>query len=76
MTVLLAAASLVPLLAGVIGDTTGTAGIFMLVSVMYAITAVAVWFGPQTHGIALEELTEELAGSPDWTCAPASSHQP
>ncbi|WP_433281483.1 MFS transporter [Pseudonocardia xinjiangensis] len=55
VTVLLLSASLVPLLAGLIVDATGTVGLFVLVGVMYVIMAVAVWFGPETHGLALEE---------------------
>ena len=57
VTVLLVAASLAPFVAGVVGDAIGTAGIFTLVSVMYAIMGVAVWFGPETHGAPLEELS-------------------
>jgi MFS family permease len=54
VTVLLVSASLVPLLAGIIDDAVGTAGLFLLISVMYLVMAVAVWLGPETHGLSLE----------------------
>jgi len=62
VTVLLVSATLVPLLAGTIAGAVGTVGVFLLVSVMYVVLAVAVWFGPETHGRSLEELSERPAG--------------
>jgi MFS family permease len=62
VTVLLVSASLVPLLAGTIAVAVGTVGVFLLVGVMYVVMAIAVWFGPETHGRSLEELGDELAG--------------
>jgi hypothetical protein len=35
---------------------------FFLVGFMYVIMAVAVRFGPETQGIALEDISEEGAG--------------
>jgi putative MFS transporter len=61
VTVLLVSASVVPLLAGAIKDAAGATGIFVLVSVMYAIMALAVRFGSETHGLSLEQLSAELA---------------
>jgi putative MFS transporter len=58
VTVALVAASLVPLLAGAIVDAAGAVGMFVLVGVMYAIMAGAVWFGPETQGAPLEEVSE------------------
>lgn len=57
VTVLLISASGVPLVAGAVEDAAGTTGIFLLVSVMYAIMALAVCFGTETHGVSLEQLT-------------------
>jgi putative MFS transporter len=57
VTVALLAASLVPLLGGVIVDAAGAVGLFVMVGVMYVIMAVAVRFGPETQGVALEDLT-------------------
>jgi MFS family permease len=62
VTVLLVAASCVPLLAGAIDDTVGAVGIFFLVGIMYLIMAVAVRFGPETQGISLEEVSEDRGG--------------
>jgi putative MFS transporter len=56
VTVFLVAASLAPLLAGAIVDAIGVVGIFLLVAVMYVIMAVAVWFGPETQGLSLEQV--------------------
>jgi MFS family permease len=61
VTVALVAASLVPLLAGIIVDAAGAVGMFVMVGVMYAIMAVAVWFGPETQGVALEDLSEHAS---------------
>jgi putative MFS transporter len=55
VTVALVAASLIPLLAGVIVDATGAVGMFVMVGVMYAVMAVAVRLGPETQGVALED---------------------
>jgi MFS family permease len=54
VTVLLLSASFVPLLAGIIDDAHGTAGLFLLISVMYVVMAATVWLGPETHGLSLE----------------------
>jgi putative MFS transporter len=62
VTVLLVSASFVPLLAGTIADAVGAVGVFLLVSTMYVVMAVAVWFGPETHGRSLEELSEPPTG--------------
>jgi MFS family permease len=56
VTVFLVAASLAPLLAGAMVDAIGVVGIFVLVAVMYVIMAVAVWFGPETQGLSLEQV--------------------
>jgi len=58
VTVALAAASLVPLLAGVIFDAAGAVGMFVMVGVMYVVMAVAVVFGPETLGMSLEDVSE------------------
>jgi len=63
VTVALVSASLVPYLAGVIFDAGGPVALFALVAAMYVVMAVAVWFGPETHGKSLEELGEAVAGS-------------
>jgi putative MFS transporter len=63
VTVLLLAASFVPLLAGTIVDIVGADGMFFLVGFMYVIMAVAVRFGPETQGIALQDVSAERAGS-------------
>lgn len=55
VTVALVSASLIPLLAGVIVDASGAVGMFVMVGVMYAVMAVAVRFGPETQGVALED---------------------
>jgi MFS family permease len=57
VTVALVAASLVPLLAGVIFDAGGAVGMFVMVGVMYVIMAVAVRFGPETQGVSLEDVS-------------------
>jgi len=57
VTVALVSASLVPLLAGVIFDAAGAVGIFVMVGVMYVIMATAVRFGPETQGVALEDVS-------------------
>lgn len=62
VTVLLISASFAPLLGGAIVDTAGPAGIFLLVGLMYVIMAVAVWFGPETQGISLEQVSEKRGG--------------
>ncbi len=59
VTVALVAASLVPLLAGIIFDAAGAVGMFLLVAAMYAIMAAAVRFGPETHGLSLEAVSEQ-----------------
>lgn len=61
VTVALVAASLVPLLAGIIVDAAGAVGMFIMVGVMYVIMAVTVRFGPETLGVALEDVSEEAA---------------
>ena len=58
VTVALLAASLVPLLAGMIFDAAGAVGIFVMVGVMYVIMATAARFGPETQGVALEDVSE------------------
>ncbi len=55
VTVALVSASLLPLLAGMIFDASGAVGIFILVAALYVIMAVAVRFGPETLGTALDE---------------------
>lgn len=58
VTVALVSASLVPLLAGAIFDAAGSVGMLVLVAIMYAVMAVAVRFGPETHGTSLEDIAE------------------
>lgn len=60
VTVALVAASVTPLLAGVIFDAGGAVGMFIMVAVMYAIMAIAVHFGPETQGMSLEDVSEGL----------------
>jgi MFS family permease len=55
VTVALVSASLIPVLAGAIVDAAGAVGMFVMVGVMYAVMAVAVRFGPETQGVALED---------------------
>jgi MFS family permease len=55
VTVLLVAASVFPLVGGVVDDAVGTPGDFLLVAGMYLIMSVAVWFGSETYGFPLEE---------------------
>jgi MFS family permease len=62
VTVALVAASVVPLLAGVIVDAAGAVGMFVMVGVMYVIMAVAVRFGPETQGVSLEHVGDSAAG--------------
>jgi MFS family permease len=59
VTVALVAASLIPLLAGVIVDAAGAIGMFVMVGIMYAVMAAAVRLGPETQGVPLEELGTE-----------------
>ena len=61
VTVALVSASLVPYFAGVIFDAGGPVALLVLVAAMYVVMAVAVWFGPETHGKSLEELGEAIA---------------
>lgn len=61
VTVALVAASFMPLLAGIIVDAAGAVGMFVMVGVMYVIMAVAVRFGPETQGVALEDVSDEPA---------------
>jgi putative MFS transporter len=61
VTVALVSASLVPLLGGIVVDAAGAVGMFVMVSVMYVIMAVAVRFGPETLGVALEDVSEQSA---------------
>lgn len=62
VTVALVAASITPLLAGFVFEAFGVVGMFALISVMYAVMAVTVRFGPETQGLSLEDITEgELA---------------
>jgi len=63
VTVALVAASVVPLLAGVIFDAAGAAGMFVMVGVMYVVMAVAVRLGPETLGMSLEDVSEAVAPS-------------
>lgn len=63
VTVALIAASLVPLVAGVIFDAAGAVGMFVLVAAMYAVMVAAVRFGPETHGLSLEDVSEEVAAT-------------
>ena len=44
-----------PFVAGAIFDTSGTVVMFVLIAIMYAIMAVATYFGPETHGTVLQE---------------------
>ena len=62
VTVALVAASLVPLLAGVVFDAAGAVGMFVMVGVMYVVMAVAVRFGPETLGMSLEDVSESVDG--------------
>jgi putative MFS transporter len=62
VTVALLAASLAPLLGGIIFDRGGAVGMFVMVGVMYAIMAIAVRFGPETQGVSLEDVGEGVAG--------------
>jgi putative MFS transporter len=55
VTVALVAASVMPLAAGAIFDASGSVVMFVLIAVMYAIMAVATYFGPETHGAVLQE---------------------
>ncbi len=64
VTVALLAASLIPLLAGIIFDAAGAVGMFILVAAMYAIMAAAVRFGPETQGRSLEAVSEQLEPPP------------
>ena len=64
VTVALVSASLVPYFAGVIFDAGGPVALLVLVAAMYVVMAVAVWFGPETHGKSLEELGEAIARPP------------
>ena len=73
VTVALVSASLVPLLAGVIFDAAGAVGIFVMVGVMYVIMATAVRFGPETQGVALEDLSQETRSKRDGSSADAES---
>jgi putative MFS transporter len=63
VTVFLLAASIAPLLAGAVADATGVGGVFLLVGVIYAIMAGTVWFGPETQGLSLEEVSEGRIGT-------------
>jgi MFS family permease len=72
VTVALVAASLVPLLAGVIFDAAGAVGMFVMVGVMYAIMAITVRFGPETRGLSLEDVSEDLAAETDPSSPPTS----
>jgi MFS family permease len=58
VTVALVAASLIPLLAGIIFDAAGAVGMFVMVGVMYVVMAAAVRFGPETQGVSLEDVSE------------------
>lgn len=60
VTVSLASASVTPLIAGAVFGSYGVTGMFVLVGIMYVIMAVAILFGPETHGRSLEDLTEAL----------------
>jgi MFS family permease len=73
VTVALVSASLVPLLAGVIFDAAGAVGIFVMVGVMYVIMATAVRFGPETQGVALEDLSQEARSNRGGSSADAES---
>lgn len=75
VTVALLAASLVPLLAGIIFDAAGALGMFALVAAMYAVMAAAVRFGPETHGLSLEDVSEEAATSAMHTDAQHPHHE-
>jgi len=73
VTVALVSASLVPLLAGVIFDAAGAVGIFVMVGVMYVIMATAVRFGPETQGVALEDVSQEARSNRGGSSADADS---
>jgi len=70
VTVALLGASLIPLAAGIIFDAAGAVGMFVLVAVMYAVMAVAVRFGPETHGLSLEDVNESI---PHTSTTPAAT---
>lgn len=61
VTVALVAASLVPFVAGAVFDSYGVVGMFVLVSIMYAVMAVTVRFGPETQGKSLEQVSESMS---------------
>lgn len=59
VTVALVAASIMPLIVGVVFDRVGAVGMFVVVGVMYAIMAFTVRLGPETQGLSLEQVSEE-----------------
>ena len=61
VTVALVSASIIPFVAGAVFDSAGVVGMFVLVSAMYAVMAVAVRFGPETQGFSLEQVSEDQA---------------
>lgn len=58
VTIALISASIMPVIAGALFDAGGVILMFVVVAVMYAIMAIAVYFGPETQGTTLEDVTE------------------
>ncbi|MGN6125556.1 MAG: MFS transporter [Humibacter sp.] len=58
VTVALISASIMPVVAGALFDAGGAVLMFVVIAVMYAIMAVAVYFGPETQGESLEEAAD------------------
>lgn len=58
------AGAVLPPVAGALLAAFGAPGLLVLIAVMYFIVAIAVRFGPETHGRSLEELHGEYVGEP------------
>ncbi|GHG32613.1 MFS transporter [Paracoccus aerius] len=61
VTVGFLSASIFPLLAGYLFESGGVAAMFAMIAVMYVVMALAVMFGPETHGKSLESVSGEEA---------------
>lgn len=57
VTVGFLSASIFPLLAGYLFETGGVAAMFAMIAAMYVVMAIAVNFGPETHGKTLESVS-------------------
>ena len=57
VTVGFLSASVFPLLAGYLFQTGGVTAMFVMIAAMYVVMAVAVLFGPETHGRSLESVS-------------------